>query len=244
MTKQKADAIAGPLLIGAVFLAVSLLGAANTLSQSFDRGANRFHRAASNLDVAHARAPVRPGAEGRKPNPEARYAVRTEGSPLRGGSAAKVTLVEWSDFQCPFCARVNETLRQVEAEYGDRVALVFKHLPLPMHPGAPAAHAAAEAAHRQGQFWAMHDKIFASPRNVDAATLERYAREIGLDMERFRRDSTSEAVRARIRSDGEQAKELGVTGTPAFMINGRFLSGAQPFESFKRLIEEELNERG
>ena len=72
MTKQKADAIAGPLLIGAVFLAVSLLGAANTLSQSFDRGANRFHRAASNLDVAHARAPVRPGAEGRKPNPARR----------------------------------------------------------------------------------------------------------------------------------------------------------------------------
>jgi predicted DsbA family dithiol-disulfide isomerase len=111
-----------------------------------------------------------------------------------------------------------------------------------MHPGAPAAHAAAEAAHRQGRFWAMHDKIFANPRDVNAETLARYAREIGLDLDRFRRDSASEAVRDRIRADAAEAKELGVTGTPAFFVNGRFLSGAQPFSSFKRLIEEELKD--
>jgi predicted DsbA family dithiol-disulfide isomerase len=113
-----------------------------------------------------------------------------------------------------------------------------------MHPGAPAAHAAAEAAHRQGKFWPMHDKIFADPRAVDEASLARYAQEIGLDMDLFRRDTQSEAVRARIDADAEEARKLGVTGTPAFFVNGRFLSGAQPYESFKRLIDEELKGPG
>ena len=152
--------------------------------------------------------------------------------------------MEYSDFQCPFCGRVNATLRQVEDAYGDQVALVFKHLPLPMHPHAAAAHAAAEAAHRQGQFWAMHDRIFANPRKLDAGTLAGYAREIGLDLDRFRRDSESEAVREKILSDAQEASELGVTGTPSFFVNGRFLSGAQPFASFKRLIDEELRKQG
>ena len=132
----------------------------------------------------------------------------------------------------------------MEAAYGERVRIAFKHLPLPMHPGAPAAHAAAEAAHRQGKFWPMHDKIFANPRAVDAATLAGYAREIGLDVERFEIDSRSEAVRARIDADAEEARKLGVTGTPSFFVNGRFLSGAQPYESFKRLIDEELGNPG
>jgi protein-disulfide isomerase len=113
-----------------------------------------------------------------------------------------------------------------------------------MHPHAAAAHAAAEAAHRQGQFWAMHDRIFANPRKLDAGTLAGYAREIGLDLDRFRRDSESEAVREKILSDAQEASELGVTGTPSFFVNGRFLSGAQPFASFKRLIDEELRKQG
>ena len=181
---------------------------------------------------------------GRRPSGDLRYSVSVAGAPRRGGEEARVTIVEWSDFQCPFCGRVNATLRRVEAAYGDRVALVFKHLPLPMHPGAPAAHAAAEAAHRQGRFWDMHDRIFANPRDVDPETLARYAGEIGLDVAQFRVDSQSAAVRSRIRSDAEEAEKLGVTGTPSFFVNGRFLSGAQPYESFKRLIDEELKGPG
>ena len=238
---QKTEAIAGPLLIGAVVLAISCLGAASLVSQSFDRGAYRFREMASELGVSPVQPLGRPAADGPKPNADTRSAPRIQGAPRRGGDAAKVILVEWSDFQCPFCTRVNETLRQVEAAYGDRVALVFKHLPLPMHPGAPAAHAAAEAAHGQGQFWAMHDKIFANPHDVETATLVGYAEEIGLDMERFRRDWVSDSVRARIRADAEEAEALGVTGTPSFFVNGRFLSGAQPIGSFKRLIDEELS---
>ena len=232
------ESIGGPLLIGAVVLAVSLLGAASYLSQSIDRGSHRLGQLALSLDEGSGPSAV----NGPRPQPEVRYAIPLGGAPRRGGKQARVTIVEWSDFQCPFCGRVNATLQQVEATYGDRVALVFKHLPLPMHPGAPAAHAAAEAAHRQGHFWAMHDKIFANPREVDAVTLARYAEEIGLDIDRFRRDSESEVVRERIRSDAQEARELGVSGTPSFFVNGRFLSGAQPFASFKRLIEQELRE--
>jgi protein-disulfide isomerase len=230
--------------MASAMLAIALLGAAFFVSQSVDRGAHALRRMTLTLADAPAGGDeARAGAPALR-DQDVRYAVTVAGAPRRGGEEARVTIVEWSDFQCPFCGRVNATLREVEATYGDRITLVFKHLPLPMHPGAPAAHAAAEAAHRQGKFWAMHDRIFADPRAVDPATLARYAREIGLDVERFRRDSDSEAVRSRIRSDAEEARKLGVTGTPAFFVNGRFLSGAQPYESFKRLIDEELKGSG
>ena len=238
------EPIGGPLLTGAVLLGVSLLGAAFFLSQAVDRGSEVIGRLALSLQDGPAAAGVAPSAGPGRPDPERRYPVTTGTAPLRGGKDAPVTIVEWSDFQCPFCGRVNSTLRRVEAAYGEQVRLAFKHLPLPMHPGAPAAHAAAEAAHRQGKFWPMHDKIFAHPRAVDDATLAGYAKEIGLDVEQFRRDAQSEAVRARIAADAEEARKLGVTGTPAFFVNGRFLSGAQPYESFKRMIDEELKGPG
>jgi protein-disulfide isomerase len=117
---------------------------------------------------------------------------------------------------------------------------VFKHLPLSIHPKAPAAHAASEAAHRQGKFWEMHDKIFANQAAMSPEQYEKYAQEIGLDLEQFKRDVVSSEVKARVDADVKEAGSLGVTGTPAFFVNGRFLSGAQPFAAFKTLIDEEL----
>ncbi len=118
--------------------------------------------------------------------------------------------------------------------------IVFKHLPLRIHSKAPAAHAAAEAAHRQGKFWEMHDRIFANQRQMSPAKYEEWAQEIGLDMERFKRDSASAEVKKRVDTDAQQAASLGVTGTPGFFINGRFLSGAKPFAAFKTMLDEEL----
>jgi protein-disulfide isomerase len=120
------------------------------------------------------------------------------------------------------------------------VQLVFKHMPLSMHSKAPGAHAAAEAANRQGKFWEFHDKIFANSRQLDDATYLKYAEELDLNIEQFKKDQKSAQVKSRIDADVAQAGKLGVTGTPAFYINGRFLSGAQPFASFKRVIDEEL----
>ena len=118
--------------------------------------------------------------------------------------------------------------------------IVFKHMPLSMHAKAPGAHAAAESANQQGKFWEMHDKIFENQRKLDDATYLVYAEEIGLDIPKFKKDLQSTEVKNRIGVDRAQAGKLGVTGTPAFFVNGRFLSGAQPFTSFKRLIDEEL----
>jgi protein-disulfide isomerase len=123
------------------------------------------------------------------------------------------------------------------------VQIVFKHLPLSIHSKAPDAHAAAEAAFQQGKFWEMHDRIFAAQREMSADKYLEYAAEIGLDVERYKKDLKSPAVKKRIEDDSRSAARLGVTGTPAFFINGRFLSGAQPFDSFKRVIDEELKKK-
>jgi protein-disulfide isomerase len=123
------------------------------------------------------------------------------------------------------------------------VQIVFKHMPLSMHSNAPLAHAAAEAAYRQGHFWEMHDAIFAAQHELTREKFLQDAKVIGLDVGRFEKDIESDPVKKRIASDVEEANQLGVTGTPAFFINGRFLSGAQPFDAFKRVIDEELERR-
>ena len=109
-----------------------------------------------------------------------------------------------------------------------------------MHSKAPSAHAATEAAHRQGKFWEMHDRIFGNQREMSPQKYFEYASEMGLDVEKFKRDVVSEAVKKRVDADAQEAARLGVTGTPGFFVNGRFLSGAKPFAEFKRLIDEEL----
>jgi protein-disulfide isomerase len=120
------------------------------------------------------------------------------------------------------------------------VQIAFKHMPLAMHSKAPDAHAAAEAAHLQGKFWGMYDKIFANMRSMNPEQYLEYARELGLDIGKFKRDLKSAAVKERIDADTRQAIRLGLTGTPAFFVNGRFLSGAQPFPAFRYLIDQEL----
>ncbi len=233
-----------PILIAALLVSFSIIGGSFFIANSLDRTTAQIELAADtleNLPVAGAPA-ARPNRPTR-PDQNKRYEVSVGEAPTRGRADAPVTIVEWSDFQCPFCGRVEPTLARIEEEYGDRVRFVFKHLPLSIHPQAGAAHAAAEAAHRQGRFWEMHDRIFSNQRDLREETLEGYAAEIGLDMDRFRKDVSSDEVSKRINEDMKQANQLGVTGTPAFFINGKFLSGAQPFANFKKSIDEALEKR-
>ena len=120
--------------------------------------------------------------------------------------------------------------------------IVFKHMPLGIHSKAPAAHAAAEAAHQQGKFWEMHDKIFEDQRGMSPEKYLEYASELSLDVELFKKDLASVQVKKRIDADSSDARKVGATGTPAFFVNGRFLSGAKPFEAFKEVIDKELAE--
>lgn len=229
------------VIIAAVLVSLSVIGGSFFVADSLERVASRIEAATEALEgLPLAAAPGRPPG----PDPRREYKVEVGDSPTRGEANAKVTIVEWSDFQCPFCNRVGPTLEQIQREYGDSVRIVFKHLPLDIHPEARAAHAASEAAHRQGKFWAMHDRIFLNQRDLRAETLEGYAREIGLDLDRYRKDVASAEVKNRIEEDMAQAQKLGVTGTPSFFINGRNLSGAQPFENFKRVIDEAIGSKG
>lgn len=232
------------IIIAAVLVSLSVIGGSFFIADALNQTTSQLELATEALEDLELAAPS-PAARPSRPNrPDANreYEVELGEAPVKGPEDAPVTIVEWSDFQCPFCNRVAPTLAQIEKEYGDKVRIAFKHLPLSIHAQAPQAHAAAEAAHRQGRFWEMHDKIFANQRDLSVATLERHAREIGLDMEQYRRDVASASVKQRIDADMAQASELGVSGTPAFFINGRFLSGAQPYPNFKRMIDAALEE--
>jgi protein-disulfide isomerase len=203
----------------------------------------QIHRRIDDLEADIApKAPVaddKPRAPGR-PDPDARYRVVIGDAEVRGPSSALVTVVMWTDYQCPFSARVQPTLANLEHKYGEQIRFVHKHNPLPFHKQAMPAALAAEAAAHQGKFWAMHDALFENQRNLDDAGLRALAKKLKLDLGRFKRDLSSPVLQKKVKSDVDQATALGSNGTPAFFINGRFLSGAQPMESFEKLIDHEL----
>lgn len=163
-------------------------------------------------------------------------------APVRGSATARVEIVEFSDFQCPFCRRSTETLKQVSEVYGDRVRLVYRHYPLPNHADArPAAEASACAAD-QGKFWPYHDRLFATAK-LGATDLRQSAADVGLDLTAFDGCVASHTHKAQVDADVEAGEQAGVTGTPAFFVNGRMITGAVPFDVFKRAIDEELQRR-
>ncbi len=169
----------------------------------------------------------------------AKVEVRPD-DPAKGPAAAPVTIVLFSDFECPFCGRVEPTLKQIEETYRGKVRLVWKHQPLPFHANALPAAKAAEAARAQGKFWGMHDKLLASQQGLSDALYARSAAELHLDAARFRRDAAAEATAKRIAADQLQGASVGATGTPTLFVNCRKLVGAQPFESFRPVIDEEI----
>lgn len=173
------------------------------------------------------------------PDPSKRHVVPAgEGRPSLGPEDAPITVVEFSDFQCPFCAKLAPTIHGLVDRHGD-VRVVFRQLPLGNHPLARPAAKAALAAHRQGKFWELHDALFAKGGKLDEDDAEDLAEELGLDMEQWRRDMDDPAIEQMIAEDEALAKELGVRGTPGTFVNGMFVSGAQPAEAFDAVIEQE-----
>lgn len=173
--------------------------------------------------------------------PVFRAEVPVDGAPVRGPAMAPVTIVEVSDFHCPFCKQVQSTLKQVLERYGDKVKLVYRDFPIDsLHPGARTAAEAARCANDQGKFWAYHDKLYAGPPDASPEKLKALGAEVGLDLAAFEQCLSSGKHKARVQKDVEEANRLGVNGTPAFFINGRMLPGAQPLENFVSVIEEEL----
>jgi protein-disulfide isomerase len=189
--------------------------------------------------------------EGLKSAPKAQAAaepavqnIEVGNAPARGPKNAPVTIVAYSDFECPFCSRVVPTLKQLEEEYKGKIRVAFKHQPLGFHANAKPAAMASMAAHEQGKFWEYHDKLFANQRALDRVSLDRYAEELKLDMGKFKAAMDSNKYDAQISADMAEATRVGVNGTPSFFINGRSLVGAQPIDAFKRVIDEELKKKG
>ncbi len=176
------------------------------------------------------------------PKPEKRdVAEPGKDNPWKGNKNAKIVIQEFSDFECPYCNRVNPTMKQVMDEFGNDVKIVWRHMPLPFHKSAPlASEAAHEVFLQKGNdaFWKYHDKLFANQKALQRADLEKYAEEIGgIDMAKFKKALDENTHKAHVDNDVKVAQKAGVRGTPAFTINGYFLSGAQPFPQFKKMIE-------
>ncbi len=173
-------------------------------------------------------------------DPDAVVAVPIGTSPMRGDPQAPITVVSFADFQCPYCVRGAATLEALREEYGEKVRVVFKHFPLSFHSHAFLAARAAEAAKAQGKFWEFHDALFGTGARFDEDDLDQIAKDIGLNMKKFEAAMSDPDLDRAVAADQALATELGVTGTPAFFVNGRPLEGAQPELEFRLLFEEEL----
>lgn len=161
-------------------------------------------------------------------------------APRRGAEAPLVTIVEFSDFECPFCGRLAKTLDTMLPGYDKDVQLVFRHYPLPKHANAEPAAKASLAAHRQGKFWEMHDRLFADQSALTPADLSKHAEALQLDMAQFRKDMADLKSTVAINNEFADGRVLNVSTTPSFFVNGRLVTGAKPAEEIALIIDEEI----
>lgn len=158
----------------------------------------------------------------------------------KGSQDAPVVFVEFADYECPYCQKVNPQIQQIKKEYGDKVALVFKDFPLPMHHSAEKAAEAARCAGEQGKFWEYHDVLFYS-KLLDVDALKEHARVLKLDGDKFDDCLDSGREAAAVKQDLEEGKSLGLTGTPSFFVNGHFFSGVIDFATLRDMVNQQLN---
>jgi protein-disulfide isomerase len=166
--------------------------------------------------------------------------IATQGAPTRGPRDAKITIVEFSDFECPYCARAVGEIAAIMAAYPNDVKLVFKQFPLEMHPHAVMAAEAALAAHDQGKFWEMHDRLYANAQRLSPESIFALAQSIGLDMMRFTRDMESGRFRKVVAEDVAEGDRIGVFGTPSLFIDGKPYRGPVVLSVLKPILDAEL----
>jgi len=182
-----------------------------------------------------AAAPPPPRPSG--PDPEKKYELPVGSSDIKGAKDGAITIVEFSDYQCPFCSRVEPLIADALAAYPTQARFVYKHFPLEsIHPHAMGASQAAIAAQKQGKFWEMHELLFANQRALQPEKLVEYAQQLGLDIEKFKADMNSEEVKQNVREDMRLASTVGVRGTPTIFVNGKVLRN-RSIEGFKEMID-------
>ena len=165
-------------------------------------------------------------------------------APIKGPKDAKITVIEFSDFQCPFCQRGAQTMDELAKAYPNDVKIAFKNLPLPFHPHAKPAAIAALAAHKQGKFWEMHDELFKNQSSLGDEFYVTTAQKLGLDVEKFKTDLKDEKLAKQVDDDTALANSLGVRGTPGFFVNGVQVRGARELAYFKDLVDRWVKKLG
>jgi protein-disulfide isomerase len=182
------------------------------------------------------------GAAAAEPATARTHEIPLANAYIRGPKDTPVTIVEFSDFQCPYCAQATALVDQVLKAYPQNVNFVYKNFPLPMHPNADPAARAALAAGKQGKFWEMHDELFRHSGDLSSQTIRGIAEKLRLDLSKFEADMDSPAVKEQVDVEVRQGKVAGVRGTPSFFINGR-MAEMRSFEGFRAMIEEELKKK-
>ena len=173
--------------------------------------------------------------------PVRRVDISTDDDPSIGPVDAPVTIIEFSDYQCPYCqVWYKQVYQQLLASYPKKIRFVYRDLPLPMHPEAVPAAEAADCAGAQGAYWKFHDALFDQQYGLNRAAYEHYAADLGLDTKTFAACLDSHRYQAEVQADASDAARVGISGTPSFVVNGRILVGALPFSDFKAVIDEEL----
>ncbi len=171
------------------------------------------------------------------------YPIRVDGSPSKGPADAPVVVVEYSDFECPYCKRAHDTMKQLVARFPGKIRLVFKNHPLPnLHKHAQLAAEAALAAGAQGKFWEMYDLLFAFRDALTRDDLDAYAQSLGLDMVQFNYDLSTGRFRDQIRRETREMLDIGATGVPAIFVNGLYIKGAKPLAVYVKAVQAALGE--
>ena len=175
--------------------------------------------------------------------PKSNIQVDVGGAPFKGSESAKVTIVEFSDFQCPFCGKGADVVNQINKKYGSKVKIAFKQFPLPMHKDAPLTSEASMCVFEQNKekFWKFHDLAFKNQDKLDAESLVKHAKTSGVDEKKFKECLDSHKFADYVKKDMAYGEKLGVRSTPTFFVNGQLISGALPIEAFSEVIDEELS---
>lgn len=194
------------------------------------------------LEKKLAQAPAAAAVARPQVDPNKVYDLPVGKSPVKGPADASVTLVEFSDFQCPFCGRATPLIDQVIQTYPKELKFVYKEFPLPMHANAMPASRAAIAAQRQGKYWEMNSKLFANQRALQPDNLKQYAQDLGLDVAKFEQDMNSPDVQGQITEDMQLARQSAVRGTPTLFVNGKQVQN-NSFEGLKQMIDEALQKK-
>ncbi|NOY25581.1 MAG: DsbA family protein [Oligoflexia bacterium] len=183
------------------------------------------------------------GAKTSVPFPDMpRFDVSIDDDPMMGAKDAPVTIIQFAEYQCPYCGKANATVKKLLDDYDGKVRMVFRDFPLSFHPNAIPAALAANCADKQGKYWQIHDLMMQNQRSLEEKDLTAYATQVGLDLDQWNTCRKDPATRTEVDDDMAAGKALGITGTPAFFINGIMLSGALPYTMFAQIIDKELEQ--